>query len=156
MATITKEEVQNFLKSVVEDYEKASPKFFDHFYPNATIFPVSQPTRVDGIAEYKKGFQLEATKGKPRRSQILSLDIQISDGSAVASYHNRVMVNDAVMNLRVTLMINKDAKGQLKILHMHCSPLSAPVVSREHKDLSAVTVLEERVATAAAMVGTPR
>jgi hypothetical protein len=64
--------------------------------------------------------------------------------------------DDVTTNLRATFFIVSRA-GELKIAHLHNSPLplpAAPVTGV--RELEEISILEERVATTAAQVGTPK
>jgi ketosteroid isomerase-like protein len=156
MSTISVNEVKEFLKAWISEYERGTNAFFEHFEPTATIFGLTIPTRIDGIDEFKRGFEGALSSGKKRLSQILSPEIKLlGDAGAVVSYHNRVVVDGHSSNLRGTVVLNKGHDG-IKIVHLHLSPLatvSAPAAARAPEDVS---LLEERVATAAAAVGTPK
>jgi hypothetical protein len=74
----------------------------------------------------------------------------------MVSYHNRVKVDRDIIHMRATVVLEKSDKG-VKIVHLHNSPLTtvgAGAVSGAAPQ--AVTLLEERVATAIGAVGTPR
>jgi hypothetical protein len=154
---LTRDEVTNFLKEWVRAYESASPDFFNFFAPNATFFTISSPTRIDGVEEYRRGFEPELTQQKNRRSQLLSLDVQPAGGTAVVSYHNRITLQGRTTNLKGTAVVGRDEKGAPRIIHLHMSPLAAPAVpTAVGRTPEEITLLEERVATAAAAVGTPK
>jgi len=160
MFNITQDEVKSFLKSYVASYEKGDAKsFFDAFTDDASIFAVSTPTRIDGVEEFRHGFEPNLTDGRARRSQILSPEIKTFGPSAIVTYHNRIAVADQTTNLRATLVLTKTEAG-IRIVHMHNSPLSSVGLpdtrGAGRYGLQEATLLEERVATAAAAVGTPR
>jgi ketosteroid isomerase-like protein len=156
--TLGKDEALTFLKKFQGDYEKGSEKFFDNFSQDATIFTVSSPTRIDGLEEYKRGFESHLTDGRKRRSQILSPHVRIHGDTASISYHNRVSIDGHTTNLQVTVSLAKEADGSLKIVHFHSSFLQHPSLTgfAKARNIEDITLLEERVATAAAAVGTPK
>lgn len=157
-AAITPEEVKDFLTQWAKDYDSGSPKFFDKFAPDASIFTISSPTRIDGRENFKLGFEPYFGKGK-RRSQILTPEIQIHGNVVTASFHNRVNIDDRVMNMRTTVVMSRDRQRKLQITHLHQSPLGRPTVGLTQAEAiqpGAISLLEERVATAAAAVGTPK
>lgn len=148
------EEASAFLKKWVSAYEAGDKSFFDYFAPDASFFTVSSPTRIDGTEEFRRGFE-EQFLGKKRRSQVLSPEIRVTGDAAVVSYHNRISVGDSTANLRATIIVTKGRDG-LKIAHLHNSPLASIGVPAPARSPESVTLLEERVATAAAAVGTPK
>ncbi len=154
---ITEDEVKEFLKQWVRTYESGSKEFFDAFTKDATFFTISSPTRIDGLEEFRRGFEPQLTEGGVRRrSQILSPEIRIFGDAALVSYHNRIAVNGKTHNLRGTVTIVKGPQDRLRIAHLHNSYQRAPEVNFLGRSVDEITVLEERVATAAAAVGTPK
>jgi len=72
-------------------------------------------------------------------------------------FHNRILVQGISTNIRSTIVAARDPDGELKCVHMHNSPLSQAVSPPlAATDLDKLTVLEERVASASAMTGTPK
>lgn len=151
---LKEEEISTFLKKWVAAYEAGDKSFFDFFTPDASFFSVSSPTRIDGVEEFRRGFE-EQFLGQKRRSQVLSPEIRIVGNTAIVSYHNRISVAGTTANLRATIVVVKGKDGLL-IAHLHNSPLASIGVPAPARSPEAVTLLEERVATAAAAVGTPK
>jgi ketosteroid isomerase-like protein len=151
---LKEDEVRAFLKRFVGAYEAGDAAFFDNFTKDVSVFSVSSPTRIDGIEEYKRGFE-ENFLGQKRRSQILSPEIRIAGDAAIVTYHNRIAFKDQSANARVTLAIVRERDG-IRVAHLHISPLSSPGIPAAGRTPDAVTLLEERVATAAAAMGTPK
>ncbi|MDI1284213.1 MAG: nuclear transport factor 2 family protein [Reyranella sp.] len=151
---LKQEEVTAFLKKWVSAYETGDKSFFDFFTRDASFFSVSSPTRIDGLEEFRRGFE-EQFLGQKRRSQILSPEIRVAGDAAIASYHNRVSVGGATANMRATVVVVR-GQGGLQIAHLHNSPLASVGVPASGRSPDSVTLLEERVATAAAAVGTPK
>jgi len=151
---LSQTEVRDFLRKYVGAYEGGDLSFFDLFAQDATIFTVSVPTRIDGVEEFRRGFEPQFA-GVRRRSQILSPEVRIDGDTAVVSFHNRIAVGSQTTNLRATAVLGKQ-KGELKILHLHNSPLTSLGLTSGARRPEDVTLLEERVATAAAAVGTPK
>jgi len=117
----------------------------------------SSPTRVDGIEVYKSGFAPYFV-GTERVSQILSPEVRIlGPDAALLTFHNRILVKGIATNIRGTVVIQRQHDGRLAFVHMHNSPLTQAVVPAfAPSDLESITVLEERVAAASAMTGTPK
>lgn len=157
MPDLTEEEVLDWFSRTIRAYEQGNESFFDFFAADASLFVVSTPTRVDGLEVYKSGFAPYFV-GTERVSQILSPEVRLlGPDSALLTFHNRILVQGIATNIRGTVVISRQRGGDLKFVHMHNSPLTqaaAPVFAPG--DLESITVLEERVAAASAMTGTPK
>lgn len=154
-AALSNEDVKGFLARWARAYDEGDEAFFDSFAKDASIFAISSPTRIDGLEEFRRGFEPYFREGN-RRSQILSPEIKASGDTAVATFHNRVNVDNRITNMRTTVVISR-ADGGLKITHLHQSPLSTPsAIAGAGAGPESVSLLEERVAVAAAAVGTPK
>lgn len=154
---ISKDDVLKAMEEFQRHFEDGDPAFFGDFAKNMSIFSLSTPTRIDGLETYRHGFEETFTKST-RRSQILSPEVTLlGPDSAVMTFHNRILVGPVSTNIRGTVIFSRDEKGKLRCVHMHNSPLAAPAVhAHAPADLEDITILEERVASATAMVGTPK
>lgn len=154
---ITQQEATDFLKKWQTAYDAGDPTFFDLFAKDATFFTLSSVTRIDGLEEFRRGFEPLFGQGEKRRSQILSPEFQLVGDVALTTFHNRIFVNGRITNLRSSVVIIKGTQGDLKIAHLHNSPLETPKVTPGFGATpETIDLLEERVATAAATVGTPK
>jgi len=154
---LSEKEVLEWFGKTIKAYEKGDEGFFDFFARDTSLFTVSSPTRVDGLEVYKSGFAPYFV-GFERVSQILSPEVRIlGPDAALLTFHNRILVGGLANNIRGTVVIQRQGDGKLAFVHMHNSPLtqaSAPAVGPA--DLESISVLEERVAAASAMTGTPK
>lgn len=153
---LTEETVLRFLDDFRRAYESGHEVFFSYFASDASCFTVSSPTRIDSREEFKRSFGPNLADDVVRRSQFTAPEVRIVGDAALVTCHNRVSVDDAVTNLRATYLVVLRG-GRLKIAHMHNSPLPLPATPvNGPRDVEEITILEERVATAAAQVGTPK
>jgi ketosteroid isomerase-like protein len=154
---ITQDEVRSFLKRFVDLYDKADKKFFDLFAPDATIFALSSSTRYEGRAAFEKGFGPNF-KADNRGSEIVSPEIKVLGDTALVSYYNRIQAGGKRIEMRSSLALSRDQKGGLAVTHLHNSPLNATGVTSvpAGRSIEDVMILEERVATAIAAIGTPK
>lgn len=156
VSEISQESVLEFLDAYRESYEKGDDRFFSYFTADASFFTISSPTRIDSREEFKRSFGPAFATGVSRRSQFMAPEVRVLGDCAMVTCHNRISVDDNVTNLRATFLIVLRG-DQLKIAHMHNSPLPLPAApATGPRDVEEITVLEERVATAAAQVGTPK
>lgn len=156
VATVTQEKVLQFLDDYRTAYEKGDESYFSYFNIDASLFTVSSPTRIDSREEYKRAFGPALTSGVTRRCQFMAPEIRILGDSALVTCHNRISVEDETISLRVTFVMVLRGSN-LRIAHMHASPLPQPTVpgSTVH-GIDEIDVLEERVATSASQIGTPK
>jgi len=153
---ITQDRVLQFLNDYREAYEKGEDSFFSYFATDASFFTISSPTRIDSREEFKRSFGPAFANGVTRRSQFMAPEVRVIGDTALVTCHNRISVGDDVTNLRATFLIVRRGE-ELRIAHMHNSPLPLPATpTHAPRDMEEITLLEERVATAAAQVGTPK
>lgn len=154
---ISIQQIKDFLETWINAYTANSNDFFDAFAPDASIFTVSSPTRIDGRENFRGAFTPTFTGS--RRAQILSPDIQIYGDVGIVSCHSRISVDNRVSFLRTSLCVQPRPDGKLQITHMHQSPLNTPSLGISQEPglpPEGIQLLEERVATAAAALGTPK
>jgi ketosteroid isomerase-like protein len=152
---ISREAVEQLLVEYQSTYENSSPDYFRLFTADATFFVLSVPSRIDSREEFQRVFSL--TPGAQRRSQILSPEIRIMGDSALVSLHSRVALGDEQHHLRETLVVTRDSRGALRIAHLHISPQEMPPVpDTPVRALEEIAIIEERTATTASTVGTPK
>jgi ketosteroid isomerase-like protein len=166
--SIKQEQVLDFLNKWRAAYEKGDPSFFDFFAQDASLFPISSPTRIDSLEEYRRVFESELTRGVSRKVQLMSPEIRVMGDVALVSAHQRIFQDGSRFNFRFSAVVLQDAKGNLKVAHMHFSPLTGSTLPAaaamgisaaafsSARNIEEITLLEERVATAAAMTGTPK
>jgi ketosteroid isomerase-like protein len=159
---ITENEVVDTMKQWQEAFEAGDPKFFDFFTKDMSMFALTTPTRIDSRETYEHGFAPHFLNRK-RHSQILSPEVRLlGDNAAVMTFHNRIMIEGVSTNLRGTVVFERDpSSDQLRCVHMHNSPITNPLavsaaVVSDKRSLEDITLLEERVASASAMAGTPK
>jgi ketosteroid isomerase-like protein len=152
---ITREAVDQLLGEYQSTYENSSPDYFKLFAADATFFVQSSPNRIDSREEFQRVFAL--TPGITRRSQILSPEVRIMGDAALVSLHSRVALGDEQHYLRESLVVTRDSRGALRIAHLHISPQEMPAVpDTPERALEEIAIIEERTATTASTVGTPK
>jgi ketosteroid isomerase-like protein len=154
---LTEENVVQTMKNWQEAFEAGDERFFEFFDKSVSLFTLSAPTRVDGRDVYRRGFE-HFFLGTKRNSQILSPEVRLlGDDSAVMTFHNRILIKGVSTNIRGTVVFIRDDNGDLKCVHMHNSPLTQPVAQGQlDAAIDNITLLEERIASASAMTGTPK
>jgi ketosteroid isomerase-like protein len=156
VAEVTQDSVLGFLSDYREAYERGDESFFSFFTHDASFFTLSSPTRIDSREEFKRSFGPAFASGVSRRSQFMAPEVRVLGDSALVTCHNRISVDDVTTNLRATFLVVRRG-DELKIAHLHNSPLplpAAPVTGV--REMETISILEERVATTTAQVGTPK
>jgi ketosteroid isomerase-like protein len=155
-AEVTQDSVLEFLNDYREAYERGDDSFFSFFTHDASFFTLSSATRIDSREEFKRSFGPAFASGVTRRSQFMAPEVRITGDAALVTCHNRISVDDATTNLRATFLVVRHG-SELKIAHMHNSPLPLPVAPVTGiREMEEISILEERVATTTAQVGTPK
>jgi len=156
VAEITQANALEFLDNYRKAYENGDASFFSYFTPDATFFTLSSPTRIDSREEFKRSFGSAFASGVTRRSQFMAPEVRIMSDMVLVTCHNRISIDDVTTNLRATFVLVLRGGG-LKIAHLHNSPLPLPAMpTTAVRDFEEISILEERVATAASQVGTPK
>lgn len=151
---LTQARVLEFLDEYREAYDRGDESVFGHYTHDASFFTVSSPTRIDSLEEFKRS--LGPSGVGSRRTQFLAPEIRIHGDSALVTCHQRTVVDGEVTNVRATLSLVVRG-GHVRVSHLHTSPLPLPTapVGRA-RNVEEISILEERVATSAAQVGTPK
>lgn len=153
---VTQDSVLEFLNTYREAYEKGDDSFFSFFTHDASFFTLSSPTRIDSREEFRRSFGPAFASGVSRRSQFMAPEVRVLGDAALVTCHNRISVDDATTNLRATFLVVRRGT-ELKIAHMHNSPLPLPAAPAAGiREIEEISILEERVATTTAQVGTPK
>jgi len=151
---VEQSEALKFLDKFNAAYAEGNDHFFDAFRKDANIFALSVPDRISSVDEYRAGFG-ENFSGRRRSSEVVDPQVlPAGPDSALVTYYHRVKTDTVSANNRVTLLLTRDG-NQLKISHLHASPVGSPTISGVSK-LEHFAILEERVATALGTVGTPK
>lgn len=155
VAEVTHDRILDFLDGYRIAYETGDKSYFSFFASDASFFTISSATRIDSLEEFHRSFGPSLADGAARRCQFMAPEVRVMGNSAVVTCHNRVSVQGDVINLRATFLLEM-RRGNLKIVHMHVSPAPLPPQVPGQAGLEEVRLLEERVATAASTVGTPK
>ena len=144
---IDDKDVHAFLDHFIRAYDHGDEKFFDYFTPKASILSISSSERIEGRDQFRKSF---GPRLKEKRStKIQSPEVHSFGDSASVTYDCSVQVEGHTHKARCTLVLQRDAGGNLAVAQMHMS--SPPL--RPGEDIH---ILEERVATSLSAVGTPK
>jgi len=139
-------DVHSFLDQFIQAYDRGDDSFFNYFDPKAAIYSVSSPSRLDGREAFRKSFGPHLKE--KRSTKIQGAEVHSYGNTAAVTYDAHIDAGGHVHNTRCSLVLHRDAGGKLTVAQMH---ISSPPRTAED-----VRILEERVATAIAAVGTPK
>jgi ketosteroid isomerase-like protein len=146
-----KEQVLASLDNSLDAFRNGDPAFFNYFAKNATIFSVDSTEPVRGREAYRQKFEASLTSNK-RDETVLDRTIQIVGDKAVVAQTAQIKQSDVTANVRQTIVYGQTEEG-LKMLHLHTA-LIGPIMSDEIPSTpGAIRVLNEKIATAAAVLG---
>lgn len=140
-------DVHSFLDHFIQAYDRGDEKLFDYFDPNASIFSISSPARIEGREAFRKSFGPHLKE--KRSTKIHDPKIHSYGDTATVTYDAHIEAGGHAHDTRCSLLLHRDAQGKLSVAQMHMS--SPPL--RPGED---IRILEERVATSLAAVGTPK
>lgn len=142
MATTSADEVRALVQKFWSHFIRKSKADFDAFYsPSATVFAADarkgEPARLMLVRRARELFSPGSSVG----AKLDSIDVQLlRDDLVVASYAFHFNVTRSLLNgkrvsvdvpfMRATQVFQRDAKGNLKIIHEHMSS-AEPVSPKE-------------------------
>jgi len=128
-------------------YSSGSKKFFDFFTPDVTVYSVNSTEPVIGLPAFKKEFSLQKREFKVLKDNVKML----GDEQALVVLTARIKQSGITFNVRQSGYWTKTQQGwQIKHLHTTLLGKPTPPVATSPK---AITVMTEKIATVAAVVG---
>jgi len=138
------------IKAMDKAYSSGSPKFFDYFATDATIFRTDSAEPFASVAEFRRYFEPLLTKGK-RTLRVLSRSVQMMDHKAIISQSLQITQEDVTFNIRQSVVWSRE-DSTWRVIHLHTAQFGVPHLPTT-QTLSKIKVLNERIATVAAVVG---
>lgn len=123
-------------------WEAASPELFDFFTDDASIFPSSGSTRLEGREAYRRFFGVRPPS-QELAVQVLHAEVRLVGEGALVTSHNRIRMDYRCIDTRTTLLLVPDGEG-LKVAHLHMSPLSASPAAEASTRGLVEDVIQER------------
>jgi ketosteroid isomerase-like protein len=105
-------------------YDSASDEYFDFFTADASIFPLSSGTRLEGREAYRRHFGPHFHENRRRATHCLCSEVRLLGENALVTCHQRTRAEYQSNDSRVTLLLVPE-EGRLKVAHLHMSPLQA-------------------------------
>jgi ketosteroid isomerase-like protein len=149
--TAFRDRVLASLDSSLAAYNNGDRSFFNYFDKDATIFSVGSAEPIKGRDAYRKSFEAHLT-GNKREETVLDRTVQIVGDKAVVAQTAQIKQSDVVANVRQTYVFGETGEG-LKVLHLHNALIGTPFAGEVPTSPMAIRVLNEKIATAAAVLG---
>lgn len=132
-------------------YESADKKWFDFLSDDLIVYNNSSSEPFKGKKAYQKFFEKSLTSGK-RKLSILSRLTQELGESAIVSQSIQITQDGIIANVKQSVVWISTLEGW-KIKHLHSALVGTPQPTKSANKLTAITVLNEKIASVASVVG---
>jgi len=144
--------LQQALDRTAKLYANGDPALFEYFAEDAIVYAVGSTEPFRGRAAYKKHFGPILTKEKRKISFLQQDVLNIDEGKAVVAQTARIIQGGVIANIRQTMVWASD-NGGWKVQHVHTTLVGQPTAEKAPTSASAIRVINERIATVAAVLG---
>lgn len=138
------------LEDSANAYNNGDSKFFDFFAKDATIFSAGAAEAIKGRDSYRQTFGPKL-KGK-RDVKILDRTSQVLGDKTVVSQTAQITHDGITANVRQTMVWAHTDEGW-RVHHLHTALIGTPFAKEVPANGNAIRVLNERIATVAAVLG---
>ena len=153
MAEKVNPKLKKALDGSAKSYAAGSQDFFDFFTDDVTIYSINSSEPIVGLASYRKQFGSSLAPREGKRSfKILKDDIQMVGATqALAVRTSQIRQEGITFNARQSAFwVETDAGWKIK--HLHTTLIGTPSAPTP-RTAEAVSVLNERIATVASVLG---
>lgn len=132
-------------------YDEADAKWFNVLADDATVFAIGRAEPFIGKKAYEKNF-LPALAATKRKTKVLHQDIRMLDTTAVVTQTLQIKQDGILSSVRQSVIWTK-AKKDWQIRHLHTALVGQPSASSIAKSAGDIQILNEKIATVAAVLG---
>ena len=144
--------LERAMRDSLKAYSAGDKRFFDFLRDDVRVYALDSVTPTVGRKAFEAAFA--PTFKTKRKVSIIHSDVQPSGNQAVLSQTLQVTINGIDTVVRQTVIWEQAAKGDWQMTHIHNAQVGQPIVSgRAPQTAAAVRVLNERIATVAAVFG---
>lgn len=144
--------LQKALDTTARLYANGDEGLFEYFAKDAIVYAVGSTEPFRGREAYRKHFGPVLT-GEKRKIKFLEQDVVVlDDGKAVVAQTAQIIQSGIVAHIRQTMVWAKGDDGW-KVHHVHTTLVGQPTALKAPTTGRAVKVLNERIATVAAVLG---
>ena len=151
--TRTDKDLNAAINAVDKHYSAGSTEWFDYLAQDALVYSVSSSEPFKGRAAYRKHFERILTANK-RKLDVLARDVHVFDDKAVVAQTVAIRQEDILSNVRQSVVWRRDG-DRWQMAHIHTTIIGSPQPAEggPARTAAAVRVLNEKIATVAAVLG---
>lgn len=151
MATQRAQSLESVMAASLKQYDRADPKWFSHLAKDATVYAIGTTSPFVGRAAYETHFSANLTATK-RKTKVIDQRVKhLNDATAVVT--QTLQVTQGGVSSVVRQSVVWGLEGTWQIRHLHSALVGAPVGIKTPSTASGIRVLNERIATVAAVLG---
>lgn len=135
-------------------WDSGSGKWFGFLAEDAVVYSIGQTEPFRGRKAYQKHFGPELQRVK-RKTKTVNQNIQSMDGSAVVAQTLQIVQENITANVRQSVVWSATSANRYgwQISHLHTALIGTPTPTKTPTQAGAIKVLNERIATIAAVLG---
>lgn len=132
-------------------YDNGDKKWFNVLADDATVYAIGRAEPFVGKKAYEKNF-LPALAATKRKTKVLHQDIKMLDTTAVVTQTLQIKQDGVLSSVRQSVVWTK-SKRDWQIRHLHSALVGQPSAIKLAKSAGDIQVLNEKIATVAAVLG---
>ena len=135
----------------LKQYDNGDAKWFSHLAEDATVYAIGTTAPFVGKDAYESHFMTSLTSSK-RKTKVLDQKVKyLNDATAVVTQTLQVTQTGVTSIVRQSVVWGFD--GTWQINHLHSALVGTPTGVKAPATTNAIRVLNERIATVAAVLG---
>ena len=135
-------------------WDSGNGKWFGFLAEDAVVYSIGQTEPFRGRKAYQRHFgpELERTK---RKTTTVNQNIQTMNGTAVVAQTLQIVQKNITANVRQSVIWSSTKANRYgwQISHLHTALIANPTPTKIPRQANAIRVLNERIATIAAVLG---
>ena len=133
-------------------YSRGDEAWFSMLADDATIYSINSDQPFHGREAYESHFTKVLT-GSKRKLTVMQRQSQVMGNTAVVTQTLCIEQDGVIANVRQSVVWGCSSESTWKIQHLHTAMIGTPSAAKPATGMKALRVLNERIATVAAVVG---
>lgn len=151
MATKRSKSLNSVMAASLKQYDRGDPKWFDHLANDVTVYAIGMTTPFVGRAAYESHFSPILTSVK-KKTQVLDQKIKyLNDATAVITQTLQITHSGVVSIVRQSVIWSREEEWRIR--HLHSALVGTPTGAKAPTTAPGIRVLNEKIATVAAVLG---